>query len=578
MRLIILDTETTGSSIKKGDRCVEIGAVEMVDGSLTGATWHSYVNPCHPINFFAQKVHGLTTDFLQDKPLFEAIAGSLLAFANGSPCLAHNAKFDRDMLQVEFERAGLEALDLDFYDTIKFAKTIIKIDGYNLDNMTKHLGVRQGPRGLHGALEDAQLLGEAVAELERRKPGALSSWVRRENSLQRPEAPGAFTNETIVAGPKVNEDIDSILDQISPAAVDSRTERQARDMACKESEAGLEGHDHLTAARAIAAAVQAAQKDATTFQDFLDRLRKDGIVTRPQLTADSSMVSGFRFTRNGISVKGSPAGVNMNLFRSGQLAYRINTDRPAVLRAQDEHFRLFGDIRAFGQSQVEYRAIDLKPGRSSPSTLEPSGKRSLTRPKMIEHFGQAQYDEICKSATAAIGRSADLPDLRRHLFEAGLQLICKSGGSYELLRNGVRMRGYIFGLKDPIDFGQKPETMPAIMKSGDVRLAEGLNPGVAEQVSRLNATQGPIPEDLIFSLKSGRDAWSTQNPELMQELLEAAYSTDIVDDALSGLDDTRRKDALRWMCRGVEPERSTALMQAKINMFSRREPEMAPDF
>lgn len=174
MRLIALDTETTGSSPTKGDLCVEVGLVEVVDGALTGRTWQAYINPGIPINYYAQRIHGITNEFLADKPCFADVADDLLAFIGDAPCLAHDARFDRDMILHDFRAAGLSIPRLRFHDTVPFAKAEIQAPAYNLDTLALTLGVTQRKRGLHGALSDATILADIVVKIEERNPGAIA--------------------------------------------------------------------------------------------------------------------------------------------------------------------------------------------------------------------------------------------------------------------------------------------------------------------------------------------------------------------------------------------------------------------
>ncbi len=177
MRSISLDTETTGGSPRLGDRAVEIGLVEMIDGHRTGKTWRSYFKPNRKVHFGALRVHGLTDAFLWDKPLFEERAGEILAFIDGAPCLAHNARFDRDVLINEFSLTGLELPKLEFYDTISMAKQLLSGGKFKLDVLVDRLGIMAPDRTLHGALLDADILGMVVEKLEEIRPGFVAQFI-----------------------------------------------------------------------------------------------------------------------------------------------------------------------------------------------------------------------------------------------------------------------------------------------------------------------------------------------------------------------------------------------------------------
>lgn len=183
MRLISIDTETTGSSPARGDRCVEIGAVELIRGRPTGRTFQTYLNPDREVAWQAERVHGLTNRFLADKPRLAEVAPDLLEFIGDAPCLAHNARFDRDMLLFDFLHAGLPVPAWRFHDTIPFAKAHVRAPAYRLDVLAQTLGVIGTARGLHGALEDATILAEVVERIDAARPGALGDWLSRTGPL-----------------------------------------------------------------------------------------------------------------------------------------------------------------------------------------------------------------------------------------------------------------------------------------------------------------------------------------------------------------------------------------------------------
>jgi DNA polymerase-3 subunit epsilon len=169
MRQIFLDTETTGLSADNGDRVVEIGLVEMVDRRLTGSNRHWYLNPERSSHPDALRVHGLSDDFLADKPRFAAIAQELLDFVAGAELLIHNAAFDLGFLDAELARLDLPPLAqacAGVCDTLQLARE--SFPGRNsLDALCKRLEVDNSARTLHGALLDAELLAEVYIRLTR---------------------------------------------------------------------------------------------------------------------------------------------------------------------------------------------------------------------------------------------------------------------------------------------------------------------------------------------------------------------------------------------------------------------------
>lgn len=162
MRQIILDTETTGLSPAEGHRIIEIGAVEMVDRKLTGNHFHHYINPERDIDAGAVNVHGITVQFLKDKPLFAQIVEEFLSFVKDAQLIIHNAPFDTGFLDHELQRYRAEHPKIIDYckviDTLAMARKLHPGQKNNLDALCKRYNVDNAKRGLHGALLDANLL------------------------------------------------------------------------------------------------------------------------------------------------------------------------------------------------------------------------------------------------------------------------------------------------------------------------------------------------------------------------------------------------------------------------------------
>ena len=171
LRQIFLDTETTGLSPANGDRIVEIAAIEAVEGHLTGRHFHTYLNPDCLINPHAQRVHGLTIEFLRDKPRFHEISQSFCAFVLGSECLIHNAPFDTKFINAEMEAMGsaqrLSQL-ASIVCTLSLAKTLFPGQKASLDDLLHRAGNTK-TRGKHSALEDTRLLSEVYFKLLRKR-------------------------------------------------------------------------------------------------------------------------------------------------------------------------------------------------------------------------------------------------------------------------------------------------------------------------------------------------------------------------------------------------------------------------
>ena len=170
MRQIFLDTETTGLSPDSGDRMVEIGCVEMDNRRLTGRHLHFYLNPERKNGEGAVAVHGLTDEFLADKPLFSSIAEELVEFIRGAEIIIHNASFDVGFLNEELRRCGLPKFATHVgavTDTLQMARDQFPGKSNSLDALCKRLEVDNTNRTLHGALIDANLLAEVYIRLTR---------------------------------------------------------------------------------------------------------------------------------------------------------------------------------------------------------------------------------------------------------------------------------------------------------------------------------------------------------------------------------------------------------------------------
>ena len=166
MREIVLDTETTGLDPFQGHRVVEIGCVELINRIPTGATFHRYLNPERDMPAEAFNVHGLSVEFLKDKPLFGDVCDELLTFLSDATLIAHNASFDYGFLCAELERCKREALMRDrVIDTIALARRKHSAGPYSLDAMCARYGIDSSRRTKHGALLDAELLAEVYLEL-----------------------------------------------------------------------------------------------------------------------------------------------------------------------------------------------------------------------------------------------------------------------------------------------------------------------------------------------------------------------------------------------------------------------------
>jgi DNA polymerase III subunit epsilon len=176
MRQIFLDTETTGLSAANGDRIIEIGCVELVNRKLTNNNKHFYLNPGRDSHEDALKVHGISNEFLKDKPKFAEVADELLAFCADAEIIIHNAPFDLSFLNKELELIGkpsFKGFIASVTDTLVMAKEMYPGKRNSLDSLCDRLGVDNSGRTLHGALLDAELLADVYINLTRGQDALL---------------------------------------------------------------------------------------------------------------------------------------------------------------------------------------------------------------------------------------------------------------------------------------------------------------------------------------------------------------------------------------------------------------------
>ncbi len=176
MRQLFLDTETTGLSAEGGDRIIELGCVELVNRKLTGNNLHFYFNPGRDSHEDALKVHGISNEFLRDKPKFQDVVQEILDYVQGAEIIIHNAAFDVGFLNKELELAGQKPFTTyvdGVVDTLVMAKQMYPGKRNSLDALCDRLGVDNSGRTLHGALLDAELLADVYINLTRGQEALL---------------------------------------------------------------------------------------------------------------------------------------------------------------------------------------------------------------------------------------------------------------------------------------------------------------------------------------------------------------------------------------------------------------------
>ncbi len=222
-RLIILDTETTGLSAATGDRIIEIGCVEMVARKLTGNNKHFYVNPGRDSHEDALKVHGISNEFLRDKPRFAEVADELMDYLAGAQIIIHNAPFDVSFLDKELEligRAGFKSVVSAVTDTLVMAKENWPGKRNSLDALCDRLGVDNSGRTLHGALLDAELLADVYINMTRGQDALLIDMSNESENVMQVAAVDlrAFQLPVLLASEQEVAAHDDVLKQLDKAS------------------------------------------------------------------------------------------------------------------------------------------------------------------------------------------------------------------------------------------------------------------------------------------------------------------------------------------------------------------------
>ena len=216
MREVVLDTETTGLSPGSGHRIVEIGCIELVNHVATGRHFHKYINPERDIPGEATAIHGLTEEFLSDKPLFADIAGELETFLGDDVLVIHNAEFDLGFLNAELDRMDRPPLSAArAIDTVVLARRKFPGAQVNLDALCRRFQIDNSDRSLHGALKDARLLAEVYLELIGGRQRDLELSAEKQAALnpadqiRRPPRPHTPTADEETAHARFLEKLDS---------------------------------------------------------------------------------------------------------------------------------------------------------------------------------------------------------------------------------------------------------------------------------------------------------------------------------------------------------------------------------
>ena len=208
MRQVFLDTETTGLDHNLGHRIIEIAAVEVINRRITRNHFHIYLNPDREIDAGAQEVHGITLEFLQDKPRFADVVSDFVRFVADAELIIHNAPFDVGFLNAELGRCGHHLLEHccgNIIDTLKMAKEMRPGQRNNLDALCRHFGVDNSKRTLHGALLDAELLADVYLAMTRGQESLMMELEDKPAGLVEQDVVVALTQPLVVLAATAQE-------------------------------------------------------------------------------------------------------------------------------------------------------------------------------------------------------------------------------------------------------------------------------------------------------------------------------------------------------------------------------------
>lgn len=188
MRQIVLDTETTGLDPESGHKIVELAGVEIINRQLSNNNIHIYLNPDRDSDPEALRIHGLTTDFLSDKPRFKDVANQLAEFVQGAEVIIHNAAFDVKFLNAELKQCGMSSFNdmcAKITDSLQLAREMFPGRRNNLDALCERFGISNAHRTLHGALLDSELLGEVWLAMTRGQDSLLDEFANDDNATKK---------------------------------------------------------------------------------------------------------------------------------------------------------------------------------------------------------------------------------------------------------------------------------------------------------------------------------------------------------------------------------------------------------
>jgi len=445
--------------------------------------------------------------------------------------------------------------DVNFYDSLPFARAHVRAPAYKLDTLARTMGLIDQDRGVHGALEDADILARVVCRIAEGRPDALRGWLRGVNALSPlpkgwdggPASPARAdaTGKTMrTTGPVKN-----IITEQAPN---------------REATPALPGEEAAEADR-IAALVRAALEGSPDLPLFADRLTGAGVLVRPVLNGEMAL-HGIRFSTPKASFTGGVMGLTGSALGRSGIRY-LHPDHADLIRnLVSAHDAVMGNIL---EMKDRYKAVPsgspARPARAEARgrlqeviLREIPGTRSIfeltERLERVGVFTETRIDIKRRrvSTVLFIGEEARLPGSR-----VGLRT-CDKGPEFWSLEQRFRSK--------PDDRMVGGPATPPPRAQNPTLIGDGVNKEVAELIGAINRGKIPLSPEIVAAIRCGRDAWSRMRETDLWYVLLREIPEDLLLDSIKGIKEQDHSSTLRWMCRGLNPDLSRALHLVRREM------------
>ena len=638
MREIVGDTETTGFSVKNGDRIIEIGLIETVDFMPTGRVFHEFINPERDIHWRAAQVHGLTNRALEGQPKFHDIAARLLEFIGDANLWFHNAPFDMGFLKAQLQEVGLSH-QLRSVDSVNHFKKSLTLPNYKLDTIVAHYGIVTPERKVHGALLDAAILTSAITK-SKNFPDLNIDMIVALGNEDRIERRGAKKVEKPAAEPKpapkaAPREAAKEPPQAQKTA-DPRAPREEQWTSVIEASANRGDPLVEERFRIMSVTLRTAFVHAKSFRDFLGILMNDSVSIRPHLTLGGHL-DDMRFTTRGVSFTAQDFGFDMMVFSHAPICYsRLNdSEFLGTLRDHyDRHFRAAKPVEpaASRDSEADDDLLEKDDPVHAVNEAKPSLEVRTYASLRVgrDEWSEKPHPEIKKIASARM--SPDMIGVFSHIEESyklsTMRWICRGlSPEHALCMLAARALAYkkpelsgevLLAAKMIADGSWKgarqspPKEEPA-RQDPPFRESENPdpnaeNPGpvrdepraqmrgkapkidyksipIDRRVYELSMEMNRKPPSMEVSnyrmmrMGDDRDGWSSaSHAEIDGYVIEILG--DRRNEMMPAIEDFERSTSMglkRWICRGLSPDHALCMTVARAELYSYRVGEVAMD-